>query len=226
MTNSSRGRRLEGLDLILDDIFLKPFESTTGFNIRDMYELMFPDMLGESVARQILPATEVNMFTELIFKNHIIAERQIVMGTADMMVVKIYDIVNRVSFPELMRGSLVFSRGFSGGMSALIRHSANWVEKLEREYRGPYWNDEREEWGISSEEQRVFFREPTSAVEFAARVTGALGGPTTIPRTPGLSPEAVATAFQNALDHFPVPPSQRRNVMDLFVQGLTSGAPR
>jgi methylphosphotriester-DNA--protein-cysteine methyltransferase len=81
---------------------------------------------------------ENTMFTDIIFKDHLVAVRVINSTSAEAMTVTVYEIDGHAGVPELLHTWARMQRQLLGGMPAQIRHSANWINKLDREYRSTY----------------------------------------------------------------------------------------
>jgi len=123
--------------------------------------------------------------------------------------VSIYSNLASVGQPEIFVGSHHFQRTFTGVMAAMIRHSANWMNKLDREfvaggtpghnsYGGGVWRQEHEEWGVVTdgrpEVRKVFLSTPSplNVSEFISRLT--------TPRAPATVGHLTTRVLFNALD--------------------------
>jgi len=165
------------------------------------------------------------MFSETIFNTNIVATREISASRAESMLVNIYKIEGLLVVPEMLRTTWVLSRTFEGEMPAMIRHSANWIQKLEREQpRSEYWLECMQDYGRGCSGWKVFLRQPQVTVDFINRVQREFGSAVmgAAPQARVLSTAQVTTAFQRALDSgLPIGSTHlRQPIMNAFVEAL------
>jgi hypothetical protein len=176
------------------------------------------------------------MFSETIIKTNIVAVRSISELNSDNIVVDIYERTGFFIDPKLIEARQVFSRIFEEtSMAARIRHSTNWINKLDRECnvaeRPPgrafganhsdYWMDERAGYGETTGGARIFLspvQGDHAVMQFRDRIIATTRTPQNIP----VDHSRVITAFQRALDPvFPSPAnSMRRDIMQNFIGAL------
>ena len=208
-----------------------------GGRIRNIFESEF---LGDWLVPG--PSTEernTTMFSETIFKNNLVAVRSITNNTdSSVFKVTIYELVRWV-VPDLIllthrRLERIFEEST---MAARIRHSTNWIEKLDRQYTvslsaydtrrpttNPYWVADCAEWRDGGMD-RLFMKDVTGSlnVRTALRVfgppnvsaTGMVGDVHVIPH------QRVVEAFQAALDNtVPVGTRLRNDILSEFTGRL------
>ena len=138
------------------------------------------------------------MFSEIVFKTGLIAVKSISPFQATQVVVDIYRILSpsQPQPPELISAASTMSRLFTdSSISGTLRHSDNWINKLER--AGPesaVWEEESAEHGQGATGAvRLFLREivPASQGEFLGRISSG---------TPRNSVSLTAALFDEALD--------------------------
>lgn len=168
------------------------------------------------------------MFTEELHHDNIIAVRQISGFASNSMTVSIYEKVGHVVVPELLQGVLLMERAFEeSNMAALIRHSYNWCEKLQREYRNTYWTECIREYSVPQHGEppiRVFYKEAANTASFITRLRNTVTGTAAqIPRTPqsvALSPQALQGAFVRAAAYEGLGGETTERVARAFIQNL------
>lgn len=162
------------------------------------------------------------MFTETIFKPNFVAVREIGAPTNDFMIVCIFEKIPFAGMPELWNTVQRMHRRFEGTMPAMIRHSSNWISKLEREYLNTYWNEESREWGCSSS-LKVFFNHPSDVPGFLSRLQNLSSRAGAISATGNrqISIEQVVRSLQDALDTAVAPGTINRSaVVHRFIEGI------
>jgi hypothetical protein len=161
------------------------------------------------------------MFTETIFKPNFVAVREIGAANADSMIVSIYEKISHSGAPELWNTALRMVRPMDGQMAAMIRHSTNWINKLEREYRTDYWNEEIQEWRAPSTVPRFFLNQPHDHLSFLNRMQALSMRAGTSPSTPHIPVDRVIRSLQSALDTaIPAGTINRAAVIHRFIEGI------
>jgi len=164
------------------------------------------------------------MFSETIFKPNLVAVRELTSWESERMTVSIYRRDPLRGIPELIYGSLRMRRTFEESIAGMIRHSANWINKLDREgISSDYWNEELEEWRVDLGEpdlRCIFLNQPASAIEFMNRVESLTAQAAPTARSSEITPQALHRILHNALrDTFPVGVDETR-VKEAFVRRL------